>query len=69
MGVPGFVAWLWQNHKRTNFIFKQLFKSSAQSDNITDLEHEDIIDLEHEDIIDLEHEDIIDLEHEDIIDL
>lgn len=28
MGVPGFVAWLYANHKKSNFIFKQLFKST-----------------------------------------
>ena len=28
MGVPGFVAWLYHNHKSTNFIFKKLFKTS-----------------------------------------
>jgi 5'-3' exonuclease len=27
MGVPGFVAWLYRNYKKTNFIFKQLFKT------------------------------------------
>ena len=29
MGVPGFVAWLYNNHANTNFIFKQLFKSNS----------------------------------------
>lgn len=33
MGVPGFVAWLYHNHKSTNFIFKKLFKTS-NTDNI-----------------------------------
>ena len=33
MGVPGFVAWLYNNHKSTNFIFKKLFKTS-NNDNI-----------------------------------
>jgi 5'-3' exoribonuclease 2 len=28
MGVPGFVAWLYHNHKNTNFIFKHLLKSN-----------------------------------------
>lgn len=37
MGVPGFVAWLYHNHKKTNFIFKHLFKSTAIQE-ITDLE-------------------------------
>ena len=27
MGVPGFVAWLYRNYKKKNFIFKQLFKT------------------------------------------
>ncbi len=34
MGVPGFVAWLYSNHKNTNFIFKKLFKSSNFDDNL-----------------------------------
>ncbi len=43
MGVPGFVAWLYKNHKNTNFIFKQLFKSNTINpdlikDNIHDLD-------------------------------
>ena len=33
MGVPGFVAWLYKNHKNTNFIFKQLFKLNNLSTN------------------------------------
>jgi 5'-3' exonuclease len=28
MGVPGFVAWLYKNHKNSNFIFKNLFTDS-----------------------------------------
>ena len=32
MGVPGFVAWLYNNHKSTNFIFKKLFKTSDLND-------------------------------------
>ena len=34
MGVPGFVAWLYKNHKKTNFIFKDLFKTSAIENNL-----------------------------------
>ena len=34
MGVPGFVAWLYFNHKNTNFIFKKLFKSLHFDDNL-----------------------------------
>lgn len=34
MGVPGFVAWLYNNHKNTNFIFRKLFKSSDINDNL-----------------------------------
>ena len=33
MGVPGFVAWLYNNHKNTNFIFKKLFKSINNDDS------------------------------------
>lgn len=33
MGVPGFVAWLYHNHKSTNFIFKKLFRTH-NNDNI-----------------------------------
>jgi 5'-3' exonuclease len=33
MGVPGFVAWLYRNHKNSNFIFKNLLKSSLIVDN------------------------------------
>ena len=32
MGVPGFVAWLYNNHKNTNFIFKKLFKTIDNDD-------------------------------------
>ena len=28
MGVTGFVAWLYKNHKNSNFIFKNLFTDS-----------------------------------------
>ena len=34
MGVPGFVAWLYKNHKKTNLIFKDLFKTSAIENNL-----------------------------------
>ena len=34
MGVPGFVAWLYNNHKNTHFIFKKLFKSLNFDDNL-----------------------------------
>ena len=45
MGVPGFVAWLYNNHKNSNFIFKQLYKSSI--DNISsDNDHNEPIDLD-----------------------
>ena len=33
MGVPGFVAWLYRNHKQTNFIFRQLFKLQMIDEN------------------------------------
>jgi 5'-3' exoribonuclease 2 len=33
MGVPGFVAWLYRNHKQTNFIFRQLFKLPMIDEN------------------------------------
>jgi 5'-3' exonuclease len=36
MGVPGFVAWLYHNHKKTNFIFKNIYKTAEHSD-INDL--------------------------------
>jgi 5'-3' exoribonuclease 1 len=36
MGVPGFVAWLYNNHKSTNFIFKKLFKTSDLN-NLNDI--------------------------------
>jgi 5'-3' exonuclease len=43
MGVPGFVAWLYRNHKRSNFIFKQLFKSTSCIDfNKSDLNNLDL---------------------------
>ncbi len=32
MGVPGFVAWLYNNHANTNFIFKKLFKTINNDD-------------------------------------
>jgi len=51
MGVPGLVAWLWHNHKRTNFIFKQLFKSQLDQyncDSNNRLNADNILDLEHE---------------------
>ena len=34
MGVPGFVAWLYNNHKTTNFIFQKLFKSIDINDDL-----------------------------------
>ena len=34
MGVPGFVAWLYKNHKKSNFIFKNLFTSTAIENNL-----------------------------------
>jgi 5'-3' exonuclease len=34
MGVPGFVAWLYNNHKTTNFIFQKLFKSIDITDDL-----------------------------------
>ena len=36
MGVPGFVAWLYKNHKKSNFIFKDLIKTSAIDSIITE---------------------------------
>jgi len=37
MGVPGFVAWLYNNYKKTHFIFKKLFKSSDINDDLNAL--------------------------------
>jgi len=37
MGVPGFVAWLYNNHANTNFIFNKLFKTSNIDDSLNDL--------------------------------
>lgn len=34
MGVPGFVAWLYNNHKNTNFIFRKLFKLNDIDDDL-----------------------------------
>ena len=55
MGVPGFVAWLYHNHKKTNFIFKQLLKSTViynddKIDNIDldfDLEAQRVDSIDH----------------------
>jgi 5'-3' exoribonuclease 2 len=48
MGVPGFVAWLYHNHKNTNFIFKQLLKSSITNNNIKidSIDHNIDVDLD-----------------------
>ena len=33
MGVPGLVAWLYNNHKKSNFILNNLFISNNFSNN------------------------------------
>jgi len=44
MGVPGLVAWLYKHHKKTNFIFKNLFKSEdINSNSNIDIEIKDNI--------------------------
>lgn len=45
MGVPGFVAWLYHNHKKTNFIFKHLFKQIlTEQNNITNIDDVELND-------------------------
>ena len=55
MGVPGFVAWLYTNHKKTNFIFKQLLKSNI---DITDIKNNNFnldFDLQDQQVNSIEH--------------
>jgi 5'-3' exonuclease len=59
MGVPGFVAWLYHNHKNTNFIFKQLLKSTVMySDTESDI-NPNTFDLD----LDLEDQRVESIDH------
>jgi 5'-3' exonuclease len=55
MGIPGFVAWLYRNHKKTNFIFKQLLKSTVISTDINIKNFDTNIDLDNNRIDMIEH--------------
>jgi 5'-3' exoribonuclease 2 len=37
MGVPGCVAWIYKNHKKSNFIFKKIFKHDIDDVNMTNI--------------------------------
>jgi 5'-3' exonuclease len=55
MGVPGFVAWLYHNHKKTNFIFKQLLKSTVINSDVKSDTFDLDIDLEDQRVESIEH--------------
>ena len=55
MGVPGFVAWLYRNHKKSNFIFKQLLKTTVIKNDINVDNFDLDLDLEDQRVDSIEH--------------